>query len=64
MGDELVMAFQNSINDYLKVLVESADDRIALSTIGLQRVSGQLNASRADVNYQDEMLTVATMEYQ
>ena len=64
VGDQLVMAFENSINDYLKVLVESADDRIMLSTTGLQRASDQLNASRADVNYQNEMLTVATMEYQ
>ena len=64
VGDQLVMAFQSRINDYVKVLVESADDRIVLSTTGLQRASDQLNASRADVNYQNEMLTVATMEYQ
>ena len=64
VGDELVTAFQNSINDYLMVLVESADDRIILSTTGLQRARDQLNASRADVNYQNEMLTMATMEYQ
>ena len=64
LGDELVTEFQNGINEYLKVLVESADDRIMLSTTGLQRASDQLNASRADVNYQNEMLTVVTMEYQ
>ena len=60
----LVTAFQNSINDYLEVLVEVADDRIMVSTTGLQRANNQLNASTADVNYQNEMLTVATMEYE
>ena len=64
VGSELVTAFQNNINDYLEVLVEAADDRMMVSTTGLQRVNNQLNASRADVNYQNEMLTVATMEYE
>ena len=64
VGSELVTAFQNSINDYLEVLIEAADDRIMVSTTGLQRANNQLNASRADVNYQNEMLTVATMKYE
>ena len=64
VGSELVTAFQNSINDYLEVLVEVADDRIMVSTTGLQRANNQLNASTADMNYQNEMLTVATMEYE
>ena len=64
VGSELVTTFQNNINDYLEVLVESANDRIMVSTTGLQRANNQLNASRADVNYQNEMLTVATMEYE
>ena len=64
VGSELVTVFQNTINDYLKVLVQSADDRIMASTTGSQRANNQLNASRADVNYQNEMLTIATMEYQ
>ena len=64
VGSELVTAFQNSINDYLRVLVGAADDRIMVSTTGLQRANNQLNASRADVNYQNEMLTVITMEYE
>ena len=64
VGSELVTAFQNSINDYLGVLVGAADDRIMVSMTGLQRADNQLNASRADVNYQNEMLTVATMEYE
>ena len=64
VGNELVTAFQNSINNYLEVLVEAADDRIMVSTTGLWRANNQLNASRADVNYQNEMLTVATMEYE
>ena len=64
VGSELVTAFQNSINDYLGVLVEAADGRIVISTTGSQRANNQLNASRADVNYQNEMLTVATIEYE
>ena len=64
VGSELVTAFQNSINDYLGVLVEAVDDRIMVSTTGSQRANHQLNASRADVNYQNEMLTVARMEYE
>ena len=64
VGNELVTAFQNSINDYLGVLVGAADDRIMVSMTGLQRANNQLNASRADVNYQNEMLIVATMEYE
>ena len=64
VGNELVTTFQNSINNYLEVLVGAADDRIMVSTTGLQRANNQLNASRADVNYQNELLTVATMEYE
>ena len=64
VGNELVSAFQNSINDYLEVLMGAADDRIMVSMTGLQRANNQLNASRADVNYQNEILTVATMEYE
>ena len=64
VGSELVTAFQNSINDYLKVLVEVVDNRIMVSTTGLQRANNQINASTADMNYQNEMLTVATMEYE
>ena len=64
VGNELVTAFQNSINNYLGVLVGAADDRIMVSMTGLQRANNQLNASRADVNYQNDMLTVATMEYE
>ena len=64
VGSELVTAFQNSINDYLGVLVEAADDRIVISTTGSQRANNQLNASKADMNYQNEMFTVVTMEYE
>ena len=64
VGNELLTAFQNTINSYLEVLVGAADDRIMVSTTGLQRANNQLNASRADVNYQNELLTVAAMEYE
>ena len=64
VGNELVTAFQNRINNYLEELVELANDRLAVSTTGLQRANNQLNASIADVNYQNETLIVATREYE
>ena len=64
LGNELVITFQDRINNYLEELVELANDRLAVSTTGLQRANNQLNASIADVNYQNETLIVATREYE
>ena len=64
VGNEFIIKFQNRINNYLEELVELANDRLAVSTTGLQRVNNQLNASIADVNYQNETLIVATREYE
>ena len=64
VDNELVITFQNRINNYLEELVELANDRLAVSTTGLQRANSQLNASIADVNYQNETLIVATREYE
>ena len=64
IGNKFVIKFQNSINNYLEELVELANDRLAVSTTGLQRANNQLNASIADVNYQNEMLILATREYE
>ena len=64
VGNEAVITLQNSINNYLEELVELANDRLAVSTIGLQRANNQLNASRSDVNYQNEMLNISIKEYE
>ena len=64
VGIELVTAFQNRISYYLEELVELANDRLAVSTTGLHRANSQLNASIADVNYQNGTLIVATREYE
>ena len=64
IGNEFIITFQNSSNNYLEELVKLANDRLAVSTTGLQRANNQLNASRADVNYQNETLNIAIREYE
>ena len=63
VGNEFITTFQNSINNYLEELVGLANDRLAVSTTGLQRANIQLNATRADVNYQNETLNIIIREY-
>ena len=63
VGNKFITTFQNSINNYLEELVGLANDRLAVSTTGLQRANIQLNTSRADVNYQNEMLNITIREY-
>ena len=63
VGNEFINTFQNSINNYLEELVVLANDRLAVSTTGLQRANNQLNATRADVNYQNEILNIIIREY-
>ena len=63
VGNKFITTFQNSINNYLEELVVLANDRLAVSTTGLQRANIQLNTSRADVNYQNEMLNIIIREY-
>ena len=63
VGNKFITTFQNSINNYLEKLVGLANDRLAVSTTGLQRANIQLNATRADVNYQNETLNIIIREY-
>ena len=64
VGNELVNVFQNSVSSYLQLLNESASNRIDVFDTGLMRVEQQLNASIADVNYQNERLTEAKVAYE
>lgn len=64
VGSKLVDVFQNSVNNYLQFLAESAGDRINVFDTGLMRVEQQFNASIADVNYQNERLTEARVAYE
>ena len=64
VGSELVNVFQNNTNNYLQFLLESTGNRIDVYRNGLMRVEQQYDASVADIDYQNERLTEATLAYE